>query len=220
MNKDKKLKIIVGVLFIFIIILVALLIYAATVYNKNGNTAVDTSISASSNVNQTADSTVGDSQQETSKPSEVQETIDLKLYNYDADDYENPKEVSTVAIDKKLYSEDITSAINKLLASTPLKLNKAVVNGKLITVDLPKDVALKFNSGSAGGITNTNILAMTILNLPDIEEMEVIVDGITGIEADHFSFNGKFIKDEGGKKYKFLESDKPSNDLDFSRNLH
>ncbi len=214
MSKDKKLAIIVGALFVFVIILVAFLVYAINI-NKNGNTAVDTSDSTNYSINQTVDSTVGASEQSTNKPGEVQDTMDLKLYYYDADDYENPKEVSTVVVDKKLYSEDITSAINKVLASTTLKINKAVVNGKLITVDLPKEVALKFNSGSAGGITNTNILAMTILNLPDIEELEVTVDGVTGVEADHFSFNGKFMKEESGKKYKFLRSDKQSNLLEF-----
>lgn len=214
MKNNNKLRVLVGVLFSFIVILVVLLVYAKTIYTQNNNTAVDTSISTDTTANQ-ADSTLDASQKGTSKPSEVQETIDLKLYFYDADDYKNPKEVSTVTVDKKLYQDDITAAINKVLVSTSLKINKAVVNGNLITVDLPKDVALKFNGGSAGGITYTNILAMTILSLPDIEEMEVTVDGVAGIEADHFSFNGKFLKDEEGKKYKFIESDKLSNDLDF-----
>lgn len=211
MSKDKKLATIVGMLFVFIIIMVVLLMYTITVY-KDNNTTVDTSDSTNYSMNQPIDSTLDASKQSASTTSE---TIDLKLYYYDADDYDKPKEVNEVTVDKKLYQEDITEAINKVLASTPLKINKAVVNGNLITVDLSKDTALKFNSGSAGGITYTNILAMTILNLPDIEEMEVTVDGVNGIQADHFNFNGKFVKDENGQKYKFLESDKLSTELDF-----
>ncbi|PYG90298.1 sporulation and spore germination protein [Ruminiclostridium sufflavum DSM 19573] len=206
MNKVNKLKVIVGVLFGFMVILVVLLVYAKTIYTKN----IDTSAAT----NSAADQSPGSASQQGGN-SDSEGTVDLKLYFYDADDYDNPKEVTTVKVAKKLYQEDITGAINEVLAATPLKINKAVLNGKLITVDLSKEIALKFNSGSAGGITYTNILAMTVLNLPDIEEMEVTVDGTAGIEADHFSFNGKFIKDDQGKKYKFIESDKLSKELDF-----
>lgn len=215
MNKDKKLIVIVGVLFAFIIILVALLIYATNLYNKNDDAAGDTSISTNSNLNQTADSTLEDSQQSAGETSSVEEKVDLQLYFYDADDYEKPKEVIIVAVDKKLYQDNISEAINKVFELTPLKVNNAVVNGNLITVDLSKEVALKFNSGSAGGITYTNILAMTLLNLPGIEELEVTVDGVKGIEGDHFNFNGKFVKDENGSKYKFNESDMLSHELEF-----
>lgn len=212
MNKNKKLIVIVSVLFLFIVILVALLIYAINVYkdNTNNDIAANTSISTNSNANQTASST-----QEASQQSTMQDNIDLKLYFYDADDYDNPKEIKTIPVDKKLYQDNITAAINELLKSTNLKINNAVVSGNMITVDLPKDVALKFNSGSAGGITYTNILAMTILNLPGIEEMEVTVDGVKGVEADHFNFNGKFVKSENGQKYKLEESKTPSNVMDF-----
>ncbi len=215
MKKDKKLIVIVGVLFVFIIMLVALLIYATSVYNKNANTAGDTSISTNSNMNQTANSTLEDSQQSAGETSSVEEKVDLQLYFYDAEDYEKPKEVIIVAVDKKLYQDNITEAINKVFELTALKISKAVVTGNLITVDLPKEIALKFNNGSAGGITYTNILAMTLLNLPDIEEMEVTVDGVKGIAADHFSFNGKFVKDENGSKYKFIEADVLSHEMEF-----
>jgi hypothetical protein len=213
MKKDKKLIVIVGVLFVFIIVLVALLIYATSPYIKNA--AGDTSISTNSNLNQTADSTLEDSLQSAGETSSVEEKVDLQLYFYDADDYDKPKEVIIVAVDKKLYQDNITEAINKMFELTALKINKAVVTGNLITVDLPREVALKFNRGSAGGITYTNILAMTLLNLPGIEEMEVTVDGIKGVVADHFSFNGKFVKDENGSKYKFNESDMPSHEMEF-----
>jgi|GEM_PF-2059675 len=214
MTNAKKLKVLVAVLFCFIIVLVALLIYAKTTLNKNGDVATDTTISTNSSSGQTKPSTTEVSQQSASGSSEVQETIDLKLYFFDADDYDNANEIRTVTVDKKLYQDDITAAINKVLASTNLSIKKAVINGNsIITVDLPKEVAFKFNIGSAGGITNTNILAMTILNLPNIEKMEVTVDGVVGVVSDHFNFNGTFNRAENGEKYTFTESDKESKEL-------
>lgn len=214
MDNSKKLKVLVGVLFCFIIILVGLLVYAKTVYDNKDN-ETDATLSTNSSVSQASSSTLDASKQSASGASDIKETIDLKLYFFDADDYENAKEIRTVTVDKKLYQDDISAAINKVLEQTGLKINKAVVSGDLITVDLPKEVALKFNSGSAGGITNTNILAMTILNLPNVAKMEVTVDGVAGVLADHFDFNGTFTKSEDGKKYIFTASNKESKELEF-----
>lgn len=208
MTNNNKLKVLIAVLFFFIIVLVALLIYTKTIY-KNGDIA-DTTASTSAASSQTLSTQV--SQQSSS---EVQGNIDLKLYLYDADDYDNAKEIRTVKVDKKLYQDNITAAINKVLELTNISINKAIINGESITVDLPKEVALKFNSGSAGGITNTNILAMTILNLPNIEKLEVTVDGVTGVVADHFNFNGTFTRTEDGKKYTFTQSDKEGKEIVF-----
>jgi len=214
MTNKNKLKMLIAVLFCFIIILVALLIYASTFYNKSGDPA-DTTISTNSSPSQTNPSITDNSERSTSGSGEVQETVDLKLYFYDADDYDNAKEIRIVSVDKKLYQADITAAINKVLESTNISINKAIINGESMAIDLPKEVALKFNSGSAGGITNTNILAMTILSLPNIKKMEVTVDGVAGVVADHFNFNGIFSITEAGKKYTFTESDKESKELAF-----
>lgn len=198
MNNKNKLKVLIAVLFCFIIALVVLLIYAKNTYTPNEN-PVNNTISTNSS----------------SSASTVKESIDLKLYFFDADDYENVKEIRTVSIDKKLYQDDISAAINEVLSSTNIKINKAVINGDAITVDLSKEVALKFNSGSAGGITYTNILAMTILNLPNIQKLEVTVDGESEVVADHFNFNGTFNKSEDDKIYTFIESEKKSNVLQY-----
>ena len=213
MTNNNKLKVLIVVLFFFIIILVALLIYAKTVYTKEN--PADNNISTNSSVGQTDSSTTAASQQSVIASSEAEETIDLKLYFFDAEDYDNAKEVRTVAVDKKLYQENITAAINQVLSSTNIKINKAVINGNSIAVDLPKEVALKFNNGSASGITYTNILAMTVLNLPNIEKLEVTVDGVANVVADHFSFNGTFSRAEDGKKYTFTDSGKASKYLDY-----
>ncbi|HEY5583355.1 MAG TPA: GerMN domain-containing protein [Ruminiclostridium sp.] len=214
MTNNRKMKVLASVMLCFIIVLVTMLIYAKSIYDKNENPADSTIIPENSSASQSVESTATDtSTQSASSSSEVTETIDLKLYYFDADDYDNVKEIRTVTIDKKLYQDDITAAINKVLSSTGLNINKAVIKGNSVTIDLPREVALKFNMGSSGGVTYTNILAMTILNLPNIEKMEVTVDGVAGILADHFSFNGTFTKSEDGKKYTFTESDNESKGL-------
>ncbi len=194
MTNNRRLKVLVAVLFVLMAVMVGMLIYAVNVYKNNDTPASGSDTSA-------ADTSASASPSGAAGSDQQKETIDLKLYIYDAEDYDNPKEISTQTIDKKLYEENLTEALSQLLAVTDLRINKAVINGSLITVDLPKDMALKFNSGSASGITYTNILAMTTLNLPGIEKLKITVEGEENIESDHFSFNGTFVKSEDGKKY-------------------
>ncbi len=210
MTNNQKLKVLAAILFVLIIVLIGMLIYATTIYNKNDDKPASNTSAVSTAASSTTDVQAGQS-----STSEAKETVDLKLYKYDAEDYDKPKEIVTVTVDKKLYQDDITAAINKLLETTGLRINKAVVSGELITVDLPKEIAAKFNMGSAGGITNTNILAATLVNLPNINKLEVTVDGVAGVEGDHFSFNGTFSKAEGDKPYKFTPSDREGKVIDF-----
>jgi hypothetical protein len=214
MNSTKKLKIITAVFFCFIIVLVLLLIY---VVNKSGeaSNASDTGSAAKTTVSQTSGTSQANPSQ-TANQTSKKETIGLKLYFYDADDYDKPKEIRNIEVDKKLYQDDITSAINTVLSSTGIKISKAVFNGKNMTIDLTKDTVKKFNAGSAAGITYTNILAMTVLNIPGVEQMQVTVEGQTGIESDHFSFNGTFNKSEDGTKFVFNPSDNPGKALELN----
>lgn len=214
MNNSKKLKAIVAILFCFIVILVIMLVYAVG-QSKEPSESSSTPTNSSTTASQTTMSPTSASQTIVSPTTQSNETMELKLYYYDADDYDKPKEIRNITVDKKLYDNDLTSAINNVLSTTDIKINKAVLDGKNITIDLPKEVVKKFNSGSAGGITHTNILAMTVLNLPGVEQMQVTMDGETGIESDHFSFNGTFIKPEEGKKYTFNPSDNPGKTLEF-----
>lgn len=208
MTKSGKLLIIVGVMFFFIIVLVALLIYANTMISTNNKAAADTTVSSNTSISEPVDSTLKSSEQSPSSSSPIKDTVDLNLYFFDADNYDSPKEIRTVSVDNKLYQDDITAAINQVLLSTNLKINKATLNGNSITVDLSKEMQLNFNGGSASGITYTNILAATITNLPNIDKLEVTVDGKSGVEADHFNFNGTFSRAENSKKYTFTESNK------------
>ncbi|HEX2927617.1 MAG TPA: GerMN domain-containing protein [Ruminiclostridium sp.] len=213
MNAAKKLKILMAVFFCFIVILVIMLVYAVSHKAGVNSAASGTTSVAAATVSQASNTSPAKSSQ-TAQVTNKKETMELKLYYYDADDYDKPKEIKNIAIDKKLYEDDKTSALNTLLSTTVIKINKAVLNGKDMTIDLPKETVKRFNSGSAAGITYTNILAMTVLNLPGVEQMNVTMDGQTGIESDHFSFNGTFKKSEDGKKYVFNQSDKPGNAMD------
>ncbi len=201
-NNTQKLKFLTLILFVFIIILVGVLLYTTKVYNQDKDQpAVNTSAEVTSGDAASTSTASSSEQTGTDSAGQIGQTIDLKLYNYDADDYDNPKEIVNVTVDKKLYQDDITAAINKVLETTGLSLKNAELKDGLATVDLSREVAARFNAGSAGGITYTNILVMTILNMPDISKLKVTVEGVTNTESDHFSFNGIFVKSADGNKY-------------------
>ena len=202
MNNNQKLKFITLILFVFIIILAGVLVYTTKVYDQNKNQPAVNTSAATTSGDAAATSTASSVQNGPDSTGEVGNTIDLKLYNYDADDYDNPKEIVNVTVDKKLYKENIAAAINKVLETTGLSIKNAELKDGLVTVDLSREVAAKFNTGSAGGITYTNILVMTILNMPDISKLKVTVEGVSNTEGDHFSFNGIFVKSADGNKYK------------------
>ncbi len=201
MNNNKKLRFIALILFIFIIILVGVLVYTTTVYDQIKDQPASNTSAATNSGSAVSTSPASSGQTGSESTGQAKETMDLKLYNYDADDYDNPKEIVNVTVDKKLYQEDITAAVNKVFETTGLSIKKAELNDGLVTVDLSRETAAKFNIGSAGGITYTNILAMTILNLPDISKLKVTVEGVPDMESDHFSFNGIFVKSADGNKY-------------------
>ena len=213
MNNNQKLKLLAAILFTFILALAGILIYATNFYQKNEKPASSTSAVSSGSSDSAAVST--EIQAGESTTAMEKETITLKLYNYDAMDYDKPKEIVNVEVDKKLYENNLTAAINKVLETTDLSINKAVLDGENITVDLTKEVAAKFNMGSAGGITNTNILAMTVLNLPKVNKLQVTVEGVPNVEGDHFNFKGTFKKSADGTKYELTASGLEPGTFDF-----
>lgn len=213
MTNKKKLQVLVVILFCLILVLVGMLIYAQNLHSSNDREA--TAVSPETSAVATDTAATGTSVADTSVTPVVKEKIELKLYIYDAEAYDKPKELRSISIEKELYQKDISAAINQLLDETGIKINKAVVKDSLISIDLPKETVLAFNKGSAGGITNTNILAMTILNLPSVEKLEITVDGMAGVVADHFNFNGTFNKSEDGSKYIFIQADKEGKELEY-----
>lgn len=210
MTNNQKLKGLAVVFFVIIVVLVALLVYATKIYTGN-ESASDVTAPVTDTASESSPSA-----EQASESSPAVETMELKLFNYDADDYDNPKEIVTIKVDKKLYEQDITAAINEVLKSTGLSINKAAADGDLMTVDLTKEIAAKFNMGSAGGITYTNTLVSTLINLPNINILQITVDGVSNIEGDHFSFNGTFTKSAEGKKYEFTSSGRQGEIISFN----
>ncbi|QHQ60755.1 hypothetical protein Ana3638_08200 [Anaerocolumna sedimenticola] len=126
------------------------------------------------------------------------EKLDITLYIYGPDDYDNPIEKKIIQVSKVLYETDLPQALNLIFAETDIRFNSAKVDptSKCITVDIPQEVADKFNAGSCAGIILMNELTNTLLNLPDINSAVVTVDGIKDTYADHYSFEGIFTKEK------------------------
>lgn len=124
--------------------------------------------------------------------------LDITLYLYGPDDYENPEEERVIYVSKELYFNNMADALNYVFDETKIRINSAEVDikTKCITVDLPQEVAGKFNAGSCEGAILTNELTDTLLNLPDIESAIITVDGVKDTYADHYSFEGVFKKNK------------------------
>ncbi len=129
-----------------------------------------------------------------SKVNEKEEKININLYLYGADDYENPYEIKAISVSKKLYENNMTEALNLVFEETEISFKSVELDKETncLTVDLTQEVVKKFNSGSSNGITLTNELINTILNLPDIKSAVITVDGEKDSYADHYSFEGVF----------------------------
>lgn len=134
----------------------------------------------------------------------------LDLYLFDANDYENPKEIRHISVEKSVFDTDLTKAINTVLEPAGLQISKALLEkaSKAITIDISSDTAKSFNAGSAAGRTFTNILAGTVLHIPGVELMTVTVDGKPSVYEDHYSFSGVFKRSDTKPFYIFEESKK------------
>ncbi len=133
-----------------------------------------------------------------SQSSKTEEKIDITLYVYGPDDYENPIENKVISVSKELYENNMAKALNDVFEETEIRVSSATVDKetKCISVDITEEVALKFNAGSCAGTILTNELIDTLLNLPDIQSAIITVDGQKDYFADHFSFEGVFTKEE------------------------
>ncbi|MCL2620202.1 MAG: hypothetical protein FWD97_04620 [Defluviitaleaceae bacterium] len=64
--------------------------------------------------------------------------------------------------------------------------------GNRLIVDLTPATTIYFNWGSTGGHLRTQNLIRSLAGLPSVTEIEVLVSGRRGVEADHFSFRRIF----------------------------
>jgi spore germination protein GerM len=49
-----------------------------------------------------------------------------------------------------------------------------------------------FDWGSTGSMIRLNQLIFTLSSFPDVEKIEVLIDGVRGIESSHFNFSDAF----------------------------
>lgn len=133
--------------------------------------------------------------------SAANENLSLKLYIYDANNYDSPKDKKNFIFSKEDYEKRPTDTLNTMFADTGIKLNKVSISktDKKLVADLTEDTADKFDKGSSIGITLTNELIMTLLHLPDIEKVEVTVNNTRNLMGNHFNFNGVFTLSNDGK---------------------
>ncbi len=134
----------------------------------------------------------------------------MDLYLFDANDYDNPKEIRHISVEKSVFDTDLTKAINTVLEPSGLQISKALLDkaSKAISIDISSETVKQFNAGSAGGRTCTNILAGTVLHIPGVELMTVTVDGAPAVYGDHYSFNGVFKKSDTKPFYIFEGTNK------------
>lgn len=170
---------------VFLIIMLNIILLTGCKANEiesNGEAA-----SSSDSVNQTNESTIIDES----------DKIDINLYLYGPDDYDNPIEMKVISVSKELFENNIADALNYVFEETVIRINSADIDKEThcITVDIPQEIAMKFNAGSTAGVMLTNTLIDTILNLPDIQSAVITVDGVKDSYADHYSFQGTFTKE-------------------------
>lgn len=124
--------------------------------------------------------------------------IVIMFYDFGADDYENPVNLKEFSISINKYKNNKAEVLNDIFSQIGITINNITSkeNGKYIVVDITKDTVNNFERGSTAGIILTNEFIMTLLNLPDVEKVEVTVDGKSGSEGNHYSFNGIFVKDK------------------------
>ncbi|MCL2054609.1 MAG: hypothetical protein FWG90_09310 [Oscillospiraceae bacterium] len=121
------------------------------------------------------------------------ENITVKFYNIGIIDtyYENgeinyskmPYTSDTVSVES--FAEDFAE---KMLLYSGIRVDDIWYEGSKLNVDLNVYEKYHFGMGSTAGSTLSADLMQTLRSLPNIEKIEVWLDGERGIESDHFSF--------------------------------
>lgn len=100
---------------------------------------------------------------------------------------------NTVKLSKDNFEEDFLKALTDeyevVAKSFSIKNEKAVL-------DLDKTMTEKLNQGSTGSWMILSKLYKTIFSIENVNEIQVLVDGEEGVEADHFSFKGVMTQEK------------------------
>ncbi|WP_105615001.1 DUF4309 domain-containing protein [Vallitalea okinawensis] len=130
----------------------------------------------------------------------VNTDVVLSFYEFGADDYDNPEDIKVITISEEEYNNNLVKVLNLIFSESGISLNNLTINEdeKLVIADLTEAASINFDNGSCGGITRTNVLVMTLLNLPGVEKLKVTVEGVENVYGNHFSFEGIFMLNENG----------------------
>jgi hypothetical protein len=121
----------------------------------------------------------------------------VRFYTYDT--VKDPLVMRVETIDSYKYvTEDIADDnftadfIEKMLLHTGILIDRIWYEGDKLTADLNGPAAWVFDNGSTGGQIHCNMLLFTLSSLPGVRKIEILVDGVSGVEGHHFNFTPIF----------------------------
>lgn len=113
------------------------------------------------------------------------ETIPVKFYVPD----ENYREVKEHKIEDISVANWVDDTIKFMDLYNGIKIEDIWYEGSKICVDLNLSERFSFDVGSTGGSIRTRELVKTFSSFPNVEGIEVLINGERGCYADHFSFD-------------------------------
>lgn len=106
---------------------------------------------------------------------------------------------STMELSESNFEKDFLKALE---TKYEIKAKSFSIKGERAVLDLDKSMAQKLNQGSTGSWMMVSKIYKTIFSIGNIKEIQVLVDGVEDVEADHYSFEGVMTPE------KFAEAEK------------
>ena len=122
-------------------------------------------------------------------------TVSVTFYWYDElpFDYDDFNLMSSAEVE--LPADHLNAEFIRLIKEySGISIDGIWYEGKRLCADLAEEEARSFNMGSATGITRSNVLIATLSTMPDVEEIEILINGQRGCFADHYNFDRIFEK--------------------------
>ncbi|MCL2672029.1 MAG: GerMN domain-containing protein [Clostridiales bacterium] len=121
-------------------------------------------------------------------------TIKVEIYYFTQDeDYKH----ETVDLSKGNLSSDTIKFMQDI---NGIQINGIWYENNKICVDLNANEFRKLDAGSYAGIIQTNLLVKTFSSYPNVEEIEILIDGKQGQYGYHFNFDRVFRVSEWDNK--------------------
>jgi hypothetical protein len=118
--------------------------------------------------------------------------ITMKFYKMLQDSDGNLMTYSIERVDCATICENIIDLINQ---KNGIQINKMWIENNKAYIDLNMKEGMEFSRGSAANAIRLSELLMTLFSYPEIKEVEILLDGQSGVVGDHFMFNKVFTLD-------------------------